>query len=153
LITFTLAALLPAALAAQGINAPGLVGFTNAAVTPGVWSYRPFAGGSDALFTDSGGAARLAVRCTRASRQVTISRVAPVAAASLFVWTSSAQRTLAARVEPATMRVSADLPARDGLLDAIAFSRGRFAISMPGAPPLVVQPAPEAARVFEDCRN
>ena len=153
MIVSALAALLPVtALAAQVANASGLVGFSNAAATPGVWNYRPFAGGSEAAFTDTGGAVRVAVRCVRATRRVTISRTSAVPAASLFVWTSAAQRSLPARFEQATMRVSADLAARDGLLDAIAFSRGRFAISMPGAPPLVLQPAPEAARVFEDCR-
>jgi hypothetical protein len=50
------------------------------------------------------------------------------------------------------MRVTAELPAYDALLDAIAFSRGRISVTMPGGVPLVVPAWPEAARTVEDCR-
>ena len=50
------------------------------------------------------------------------------------------------------MRVTAELFALDPLLDAIAFSRGRFAVTMAGGSPLVVPAWPEAARTIEDCR-
>jgi len=40
----------------------------------------------------------------------------------------------------------------DPLLDAIAFSRGRFAVSMPGSPALVMPAGTEIAHVVEDCR-
>jgi hypothetical protein len=39
------------------------------------------------------------------------------------------------------------------LLDAMVFSRGRFAISMPGSPALVVPAGTEVAHVVEDCRG
>lgn len=154
LILAALAGLLPLfAVSAQVPAARAAVDFTNAAATPGVWSYGAFAGGSEAAFRDTSGTMRLAVRCVRTTRQVTISTNAAAPASSLSVWTSSAQRMLAARFDPAALRVSAQLHAHDRLLDAIAFSRGRIAISTPGALPLILQPAPEAARVFEDCRK
>ena len=70
----------------------------------------------------------------------------------MFVWTSSATRNLPARFDAKAMRVSADLAANDPLLDAIAFSRGRIVVSMPGTAALVVPARPEAARAIEDCR-
>ena len=46
----------------------------------------------------------------------------------------------------------ASVPARDPLLDAMAFSRGRFAVEVSGGPTLVVPAYPEVTRVIEDCR-
>ena len=51
------------------------------------------------------------------------------------------------------MRVTADLAANDPLLDAIAFSRGRFVVSMPGMAALVVPAWPEAARADRGLPN
>ncbi len=147
--------LLLAALAAQALTpAPQpAVDFTIAAPTPGAWSYRPGAGTTNAVFTDTAGTARLSLSCTRLTRRVTITRTGVAgAAAAMSVWTTSAQRAIAASFNPLTMTLSAELAARDGLLDAIAFSRGRFAVYAVGLAPLVVPASPEAARVFEDCR-
>jgi hypothetical protein len=83
---------------------------------------------------------------------VTVSLTSSAPAASLSLWTSIASRNLPARFEPNAMRVSAELPAYDALLDAIAFSRGRIAVTMPGGVPLVAPAWPEAARTIEDCR-
>jgi hypothetical protein len=44
------------------------------------------------------------------------------------------------------------LAATDPLLDAIAFSRGRFAVEAPGLPTLILPTWPEPARVVEECR-
>lgn len=46
----------------------------------------------------------------------------------------------------------ASFAARDPLLDAMAFSRGRFAIQSDGLPTLYVPSWPEIGRVLEDCR-
>lgn len=48
--------------------------------------------------------------------------------------------------------IAATLTARDGLLDAMAFSRGRFAVETQGLPTLYVPSWPEVSRVIEDCR-
>ena len=151
---FAVAALLPASiLFAQIAPAPAVANFSAAAPLPGSWSYRALPGATEAQFIDTGGNMRLVIRCTRTARQVTISKISAAPAATLVVWTSSAQRALPSTFDAASMRVSAVVGASDRLLDAIAFSRGRIAIAMPGSPPLVVTPGPEAARVFEDCRN
>ena len=106
-------------------------------LTPGNWTYFPTATGSESRY-----GAHLILRCDRINRTVTIER--PGAPAALSIATSSAARTL-----PAGGR----LFARDSLLDAIAFSRGRFLVSGGAAPVLAVPSWPEAARSIEDCRN
>lgn len=148
-----LLALAPAStLSAQTVGVPRSVDFSTSAVAPGSWSYQALPGGSEARFVDATGTARLVLHCTRATRQVSISHASGVPAASLSVWTSSASRNLPVRFEANAMRVTAELFALDPLLDAIAFSRGRFAVTMAGGSPLVVPAWPEAARTIEDCR-
>lgn len=44
------------------------------------------------------------------------------------------------------------LPANDSILDAMAFTRGRFAVETAGLPTLYVPSWPELSRVIEDCR-
>jgi hypothetical protein len=106
-------------------------------LAPGQWSYLVTATGSEARYDGY-----LAVRCDRSTRTVTIMR--PGGASSvLTVATSSVARNL-----PAGGR----LLANDPLLDAIAFSRGRFLVSGGGVT-LAIPSWPEAARSIEDCRN
>ena len=50
-------------------------------------------------------------------------------------------------------RVIAQVGASDALLDAMALSRGRFAVSMPGSPALVLPVGAEVDHVVEDCRS
>jgi hypothetical protein len=80
-------------------------------------------------------------------------RPASTAAPTLQLWTSSDARSLAATYDQATARISAEVPAFDRLLDALAFSRARFAVGVPGGQPLVVPNWPEPTRAIEDCRN
>lgn len=47
--------------------------------------------------------------------------------------------------------VAALIPA-DALLDSIAFSRGRFAVELPGLATLYLPSSAELSRVIEDCR-
>ncbi|RYD43903.1 MAG: hypothetical protein EOP63_07810, partial [Sphingomonadales bacterium] len=47
---------------------------------------------------------------------------------------------------------SANLTNRDPRLDRIAFSRGRFALEMPGGGALTLPVQSEIGRVIEDCR-
>jgi hypothetical protein len=127
--------------------------FSYATPLAGAWSYGPVAGGSEATFRDAYARPQLVVHCTRATRRVSIAKPASAAAPFLVVWTSSQVRNAPASFNPATAQLSAELTAFDPLLDAIAFSRGRVAISVAGAPALVVPPWAEIARVVEDCRS
>lgn len=112
-------------------------------VAIGSWSWRPLPGGSEAIFQDYRGP-QLVLRCSLASRTVTLARTGSIGGAPLVVRTTSMERTVPA---------FAPLSARDPLLDAIAFSRGRFSVEVADAPRLVVPAWPEAARSVEDCRK
>lgn len=122
-------------------------------VSPGSWTYRAVTGGSEATFVDATGTTRLVIGCGTVTRLVTISRISAAPAATLSFWTSSATRDLPARFDLNARRVITQVTARDPLLDAMAFSRGRFAVSMPGSPPLVVPAGTEVAHIVEDCRS
>lgn len=125
-------------------------GWQDAPLSPGEWTYTGSGAASTAAY-GSAGAPSFVVRC-EAGRQVTLARsVGRAAGASLTVRTSSAARTLPARA--AAGALTATLPASDPFLDAILFSRGRFAVEAAGAPPLVIPAWPEPARVVEDCRG
>ena len=127
--------------------------FSYSPVSPGSWSYRAVAGGSEASFVDGTGTTRMVIACGKVSRLVTISRMSAAPAASLSFWTSSSSRNLGARFDQPSGRVIAQIGAMDSLLDALAFSRGRFASMMPGSPALVLPAEPQIAHVVEDCRT
>ena len=106
-------------------------------LTPGQWTYAASATGSEARY-----GAAFSLRCDRATRTVIISR--PGAAPTvLTIATDSVTRNLP---------VGGRLLANDPLLDAIAFSMGRFLVSEGGAT-LAIPTWPEAARSIEDCRS
>ena len=126
--------------------------FSYAPVTPGAWTYRTVTGGTEAAFVDGGGATRMIIACGKVTRLVTLSRLSAAHATTMSFWTSSASRDLLSRFDQPSGRVIAQLGGMDPLLDAIAFSRGRFAISMPGYPALVLPAGTEIAHVIEDCR-
>ena len=106
-------------------------------LTQGQWSYFPTEAGSMASFDSA-----FSLRCDRATRTVTITRLGAEPAV-LTIATSSLTRTLP---------VGGRLLANDPLLDAIAFSRGRFLVAGGSGPILAVPSWPEAARSIEDCR-
>ena len=49
--------------------------------------------------------------------------------------------------------LSAELSPADRQLDALAYSRGRFLVSVKGTADLAVPAWPELSRVVEDCRS
>ena len=57
------------------------------------------------------------------------------------------------RTSSTARTVSGTLPASDPLIDAMGYSRGRFIVETPGAPPLVIPAWAEVLRVAEDCRR
>ncbi len=120
---------------------------------PGTWTYANTADGSEAMFATSANVPQAWVHCTRLTRTITIARPATGAAAYLGVWTSSMSRNVPASFNPATARLTINLATYDPLLDAIAGSRGRFALNISTQPPLILPPWPEPARVIDDCRG
>lgn len=115
--------------------------------TPGNWSYLQ----GRAAYGQPGGAALFTLTCDRGSGQITLARAgnAPSRVA-MRVLTETASRTLNA--SPVGGNVAIALPARDSLLDAMAFSKGRFAVEVSGQPTLYLPSWIEVSRVIEDCR-
>lgn len=68
----------------------------------------------------------------------------------MVITTTSARRALSA--EPEAGQLVARLTAGDPLIDAMAFTRGRFMVEAGGTAPLYLPSWPEISRVAEDCR-
>jgi len=108
-------------------------------VTPGNWRYQQAGEGGVASYGAAGGMAIFSIRC--AGDRLVFERTG--ASGPLTIRTSSTARTLTAP----------SVPAGDPLIDAMGFSRGRFIVETPGAPPLVLPAWSEVLRVAEDCRG
>ena len=133
-------------------SAPASADWRDWPVTPGDWSYAATADGSIARFGVPGRAPDLTIRCVRAGRQLLVGRaVAAPTAGQMQVRTSygTEQWPLTAGAGEAV----ANRAALDAGFDRMAFSRGRFAVEVPGAPPLVLPAWAEVSRVIEDCRG
>jgi hypothetical protein len=128
---------------------PSQLQWQDAPLSPGDWSWD--AATATASFGPPGQPS-FVVRCAGPGR-VTLARrgAAPATGGTLALRTSSTTRAVPARSGPEGLE--ATLPASDPLLDAILFSRGRFAVEAAMLPVLIVPSWPEAARVVEDCRG
>ncbi len=142
-----------AALGPLQAQTPATADYSYWPVSPGSWTYRAVPGGSEASFADGTGSPRLIIACGKLTRLVTLSRISAAPASSLSIWTSSATRNLPSRFDQASGRVIAQVGAADPLLDAIALSRGRIVVSMPGSPAFVLPTGAEVDHVVEDCRG
>lgn len=95
------------------------------------------------------------IACNRANSTVSLIRsgASPVPLPMSIV-TSSQIRALSAEPAPqAQPQLVATLRTTDPLLDAMAFSRGRFAVEVNGLPTLYLPAWAEIGRVIEDCRS
>ncbi|WP_158241516.1 hypothetical protein [Novosphingobium sp. TH158] len=129
---------------------PPTADWRDAPQTPGAWSWQKRDGRSVASF-GSPASALLTLGCNPAARQVAIGYTPGGPLPSLLtITTTFSRRALDMASENA--RAVAILSASDGLLDDMAFSRGRFMVEAPGNRPLYVPSAPEISRVVEDCR-
>lgn len=136
--------------------APKATNWEDWRATPGDWAYRKDARGSLALFGQPGTNALFVVRCDQSAGRLYLSRGGrfPVGqSGQMTIRTSSAARTLSAgNSNESPPYVAAELVASDRLLDAMAYSRGKFVVSVRGVDDIVVPTWAEFARVVEDCR-
>jgi len=131
--------------------APEPTDWMDAPQTPGDWSYRATADGSGAFFGVAGSQDDFALLCRTAGHTVQLVRTAALAAAApMTIRTESGDRALNAM--PQAPGVAATLAASDSVLDAMAYSKGRFAVEVAGTSTLYLPAWPEVARVLEDCR-
>jgi len=119
--------------------------------TPGTWRYERLAAGSAATFVGRDNAALARLACQPANRSIVLSLPEPAA------------RSYAAEIRTETMTMTLPLSTPDGrpvislpsnlsLLDAMALSKGKFAIGAEGMAPLTLPSWAEVSRVIEDCR-
>ncbi len=134
--------------------APEYDNWLDAPASAGNWTYRDGATSSFALFGQPGQGARFGMECNKNSRTVRLVRAGSASnAVPMRIRTETAQRMLTAT--PATngqATLTVDLNASDRLLDAMAFSRGRFAVETSGLETLYIPAWAEVTRVIEDCR-
>ena len=151
-------------------TAPAPADWRDAPVTPGDWHWRQDGSVSTAWFGTSGAAPVALWQCPRGSGTVSLTVMTPAMAAtstapslSATIATTTLTRTWQAdRVSGresgrtkgagggsgAVLRMNAG----DTMLDAMAFSRGRFMVAVEGMAPLYLPSWPEVSRVIEDCR-
>lgn len=139
---------------ATAMPAPPPPDWRDAALTPGNWSFEPGANGSTARFGLDAAAPLASLRCDGAAGRIALQRAgAAPGPVPLTVTTSTATRAFTATpIAGTTPQLGLSFGVRDPVLDAMAFSRGRFAIEVAGLPTLYLPAWPEVGRVIEDCR-
>ncbi len=125
--------------------------------TPGDWAYRRDERGSVALFGVPGTNAVFLARCDTSRARIYLSRAGNFAAGETGQMTIKAsagtKSYLAMNSDATPPYVAAEVLPSDPHLDAMAYSRGKFVVSMKGAADIVVPTWAEFARVVEDCRG
>ena len=122
--------------------------------TPGDWNYRKQAGGSISLYGKPETEADFYIRCTPQKRIVTLGIAGNIQTpVSVLIRTETRDRVFPGQTSTGDLpHIEIELPANDPLLDALAISKGRFAVEAPGLRTLYIPSWPEVTRVIEDCR-
>ena len=124
--------------------------------TSGDWVYRQDKRGSIALFGPMNGDALFAVRCDRERRRIYLTRAGqfPEGETGRMTLraTSGLQSYTVSNTGGTPLLIGSELAVSDPHLDAMAFSRGKFLVTIKGADDLVIPSWPELTRVVEDCR-
>jgi hypothetical protein len=136
------------------LPAPVVKDWVDAPQSPGTWTYRRSGDRSTLSFGAAGGPSQFDLVCLDA-RSMGLVRHGATGAQPMTIRTETATRTLATVFEAAGAdpTANATLAPRDSLLDAMAFSKGRFAVEVPGTPALYLPSWAEVTRVIEDCRR
>ncbi|WP_128893005.1 hypothetical protein [Erythrobacter sp. HKB08] len=128
--------------------------WADAPQTPGDWSYVSERGETLAIYGVASNDPAFILRCNRQTRRVGIARVGAInVSVPMRIRTETEERLLTVTPLPgARAMLTTELDPNDRLLDAMAFSRGRFAVETAGLPTLYLPSWPEVTRVIEDCR-
>lgn len=124
----------------------------DAPITPGDWHWAREGAESVARF-GAPGSSRFVIRCAPANRTLSLDLPNPGASQNVSMTVITASQTRALWLQPRGAWLETVLNARDPLLDAMAFSRGRFAVKADGVGALYLPSWPEVSRVIEDCRQ
>ena len=127
--------------------------YLDAPQTPGTWEYVAEPSETIAVFGIDRANPEFIIRCNRSTRQVGLARRTTAAGLRrMRITTETTQRDLMTGQVGTRMLVAAELTARDQLLDAMAITKGRFAVSVEGERTLYLPAWTEVTRVIEDCR-
>lgn len=132
---------------------PAVPDWIDQPLTPGDWRYAENDAFSYAIFGLAKGKI-LSFICHRQMKRVSIDYDVPevMPDSKITIRTSSTVRSDPVVGNESSPSADVYLPPNDPLLDAIAFTRGRFMVSLSEYPNLIVPAAPEISRVIEDCR-
>ncbi|MCA0902519.1 hypothetical protein [Qipengyuania aquimaris] len=141
-------------------QAPVTENWIDAPQTAGDWSYRKVGRGSVASFGPDLNEPLFALGCDPDQRQIEIiisprpqgAQIENSEQRIVTIRTETADRTLTALPVFQGGGVRTQLQPRDPLLDAMALTRGRFAVETSNSPPLYLPAWSEVTRVIEDCR-
>ncbi|WP_379549994.1 hypothetical protein [Qipengyuania sp. DGS5-3] len=125
------------------------------AQTAGDWEYERERSESFAIFSTSREAPAAIIRCDLGTRMVGIGQftAGTTPQIQMKIQAETNDRMLIASTRASSQPLyAAELSAQDPLLDAIALTRGRFAIAVSGKPVLYLPAWGEVTRVIEDCR-
>ncbi len=135
--------------------APASSDWMDMPASAGDWSFTTFPFGSQAIFRGPAGMDMgLSISCNAQSRQITVMRLGrsdrpmPIRILTETLSRSDIAEPVAEQFAGMILR----LDPRDPLLDAMALSKGRFAVEVDGYAPLYLPSHAEVSRVIEDCR-
>lgn len=133
---------------------PTYANWMDAPRTPGDWTYRATNGGTVALYGEAQTDARFSIRCDSSARSLTLMRAGSAPNnVPMRILTETAERTVNAQPTGGELPyLTASLPSRDPLFDAMALTKGRFAVETSGMSTLYLPAWAEVTRVIEDCR-
>ncbi|WP_285712907.1 hypothetical protein [Erythrobacter oryzae] len=136
------------------LPAPVDMHWMDAPLTPGTWVYQGYMSSPPAVFMSPDGEGRFVISCDRPNGRISLTQMAVMQPSSaMTIRTETSTRTLTAKKAPDPVPyLAAELSARDPLLDAMALSKGRFAVEVDGLPTLYLPSYAEVSRVIEDCR-
>ncbi|MDJ0978875.1 MAG: hypothetical protein QNI87_10080 [Erythrobacter sp.] len=127
--------------------------YLDAPQTPGTWQYVDEPAESLGLFGVPDRALPFIIRCDKRTGQVGLARrTARQGPLTMVVQAETTTRQLVANSVEGAGLVAAELAPDDPLLDAIAITKGRFAIEVEGEEALYIPAWAEVSRVIEDCR-
>ena len=123
--------------------------------TPGDWAYAREPGETFAYFGDRSQPEErhFMIRCDLGDRRVWLARKSQGTKGMMMrIRTETRDQVLTAEPVPMTGMVAVALAASDPLLDAMAITKGRFAVEVEAMEPLYIPAWAEVTRVIEDCR-
>jgi len=144
----------PAPTSFTAFAEPEFANYLDAPQTEGTWFYDARAEQSRAVFGTSRDDASFMMVCNRADGMILLVRADSAGATrSMRIQTETRQHFLTmAPPRAGASVITAQLSARDPVLDAMAITKGRFAVETAGMPTLYIPAWVEVSRVIEDCR-